>query len=336
MQLEENNVKDMTRTMEAKSSMKKASVFFLLLMVFEIPVSILIYLVQGMLPEEYSTLVSILMTQGYLLFGAILYMLITKTKPREDLQVKKYRISTFFLTLVALITASPMASWLNVVSQLFAKNTTSGAIYDITQNVPMWLGVLIIGCLPGFVEETLYRGIIYSAFKKRSVLTGIVVSALSFGLMHMNFNQVMYAIYLGVIFALIVEATGSLVSTMILHMLFNAVNTAYVYILPMLYKGLGKYYAEYESVDIEAAFEAVPETSQLVVMAVAMAPLAIGGFVLTILLIKAIARMNGRTITMASICGNKEEIKDMKPVNVCLILGWIFCLIICISNLFAA
>ena len=97
-----------------------------------------------------------------------------------------------------------------------------------------------------------------------------------------------------------------------------------------------KYYAEYESVDIEKAFEAVPETSQLVVMAVAMAPLAIGGFVLTILLIKAIARMNGRTITMASICGNKEEIKDMKPVNVCLILGWIFCLIICISNLFAA
>ena len=194
MQLEENNVMDMTRTTEAKRSMKKAGVFFLLLMVFEIPASILIYLVQGMFPEEYSTLVSILMTQVYLLFGAIFYMLITKTKPREDLQVKKYRISTFFLTLVALITAAPMASWLNVVSQLFAKNTTSGAIYDITQNVPMWLGVLIIGCLPGFVEETLYRGIVYSAFKKRSVLTGIVVCALSFGLMHMNFKQVMYAI----------------------------------------------------------------------------------------------------------------------------------------------
>lgn len=335
MQLEENNVMDMTKIVDAKGNMKKASVFFLLLMVFELPMSILVYLAQGMFPEEYGTLVSILMTQGYLLFGAILYVLITKTKFREGLQVKKYRISTFFLTLVVLMTAAPMASWLNVVSQLFAKNTTSGAIYDITQNVPMWLGVLIIGCLPGFVEETLYRGIMYTAFRKRSVLTGILVSALCFGLMHMNFNQMMYAVYLGVIFALVVEATGSVVSTMVLHMLFNAINTAYVYILPMLYEWLGKYYPEYASVDIEATFEAVPETSQLVMMVVAMAPIAIGGLVITILLIKAIARMNGRAITMASICGNKEEMKDMKPVNVCLILGWIFCLIICISNLFA-
>lgn len=335
MQLEENNVMNMTKASETKSSMKKAGVFFLLLMIFEIPMSILVQLVQGMFREEYSTLVSILMTQGYLLFGAILYLLITKTKFREGLQVKKYRISTFFLTLVVLLTASPMASWLNVVSQLFAKNTTSGAIYDITQNVPMWLGVLIIGCLPGVVEETLYRGILYSAFRKRSILTGVVVSALCFGLMHMNFNQVMYAIYLGVMFAFIVEATGSLVSTMILHMLFNAINTSYVYLLPMLYEWLGKYYSEYKTMDMEAVFGAVPEKSQLIAMAIVMMPIAIGGLVVSILLIKVIARMNGRTITLASIRVNKEEMKDIKPVNVCLVLGWIFCLVICMGNLFA-
>lgn len=334
MQLEEKDLTVMTQTASAKGAMKKAGVFFLLLMLFEIPMAFLVYAVQNIFPAEYSSLISVLMTQGYLLLGAVLYMIITGTKISRDLQVRKYRVSTFFLSLVVLMMASPMASWLNIVSQFFAKNTTSGAILDITNNVPMWLGILIIGCLPGFVEETLYRGIIYTAFRKRSVLTGIVVSALCFGLMHMNFNQVLYAIYLGVIFALLVEATGSLVSTMILHMLFNAMNTAYVYILPKLYEWLGRYYEEYASLDIEAAMNAVPDNSQLVMMTVFLAPFAIGGLVLTILLIKVIANLNGRTLTMASICGNREAVKDTKPVNVFLIIGWIFCLIVCIGNLF--
>lgn len=335
MQLEENNLMDMSQTASAKGAMKKAGVFFLLLMVFEIPMSILVYTVQSLFPAEYSTLISILMTQAYLLIGAFLYMVITKTRLREDLQIRKYRISTFFLSLLVLITAFPMASLLNVLSQFFAKNTTSGAIFDITQNVPVWLGILIIGCLPGFVEETLYRGIIFTAFRKRSILTGIVVSALCFGLMHLNFNQMLYAVYLGVIFALIVEATGSLVSTMILHMLFNAVNTAYVYILPVLYEWMGQYSSEYEAIDIEAVFNAEPTNSQLIMTSVFLAPLAIGGLVLTVLLLRSIARLNGRTLTMASICGSKEETKAIRPVNVFLIIGWIFCLIICISNLFA-
>lgn len=314
-------------------AMKKAGLFFFLLMLFEIPVSVLIALVQGQFSPEYRTLISILMTQGYLLLGAILYMVITKTHFVADLQVKKYRLSTFFLSLVILMTASPMASWLNIFSQLFATNDTSGAIFDVTQQVPMWLGILIIGCLPGFIEETLYRGIIYTAFRKRSVLTGIIISALSFGLMHMNFNQMMYAAYLGVVFALIVEATGSLVSTMLLHMLFNAINTSYVYFLPKLYAWMGQFSPEYANMDMEALFSQTPEKTQLISMLGLLTPFAIGGIVFTILLLKAVANINGRPFSWAYICGDKEEVKQTQPVNVFLILGWIFCLAFATINL---
>jgi len=247
--------------------------------------------------------------------------------------VKKYRVSTFFLSLVVLITASPMATWLNVFSQLFAKNQTSGAIYQVTQNVPVWAGIIIIGCLPGFVEETLYRGIVFTAFRKRSVLTGIIISALSFGLMHMNYNQILYAVYLGMVFAFIVEATGSLVSTMILHMLFNAVNTSYIYILPKLYEWLGKYSQEYANMDMESIFEQTPEKTQLLSMLVVITPFAVGGIVLTVLLLKAIANINGRPFTWAYIRGNKEETAKTRPVNVFIILGWVFCIVIATMNL---
>lgn len=326
--MEENNIEltNNSQTVQVKGTMKKAGAFFFLLMLFEIPAAILIQLVQRQFSEDYRTLISILMTQGYLLLGAVLYILVTKLHFREDLGIKKYKISTFFLSLVVLITASPMATWLNLVSQLFVRNTTSKAIFTVTQKVPIWLGVLIIGCLPGFIEETLYRGIIFSAFRKRSVLTGIVISSLCFGLMHMNFNQILYAIYLGIVFALLVEATGSLVSTMILHMLFNAVNTAYVYILPVLYEWLGRFYPEYKEMDFDSLFNQSYSAAQLMPSVIALIPWAIGGVVLAVLLLRAIAGINGRTFTWEYIRGDKTEVSSTNPVTVFLILGWLFCL----------
>lgn len=323
------------RIIKVKGTMKKAGAFFFLLMLFEIPVALLIYRVQGKFAGEYRTLISILMTQGYLLLGAIIYILIAKIHLREDLWMKKYKISTFFLSILVLITASPMATWFNLISQLFVRNTTSQAIFTVTERVPVWLGILIIGCLPGFIEETLYRGIIFSAFRKRSVLTGVVISSLCFGLMHMNFNQILYAIYLGVVFALLVEATGSLFSTMILHMLFNAVNTAYVYILPVLYEWLGRFSPEYADMDIESLFEQSYSAAQLMPTIISVTPFAIGGIVLTILLLKAIASINGRTFTWEYIRGDKKEVSAVNPITVFLVLGWLFCLANAVSSAMA-
>lgn len=39
--------------------------------------------------------------------------------------------------------------------------------------------------------------------------------------MHMNFNQMAYAVVIGLIFGFVVEATGSIIPTMIMHFLIN-------------------------------------------------------------------------------------------------------------------
>lgn len=316
-----------------RKTMRNAGIFFMVVMVLEIPLSIFVAFLQSIFPEEYGVMTSLLCTQGYLLLSGILYIAIAKINLKDDLRVRKYRISTFFLSLVALATASPMAQWFNLVSQLFAKNQTSGAIMQIAENVPAVLGIALIGCLPGFIEELLFRGIMFSAFRKRSVLTGIVVSALSFGLMHMNFNQIFYAVYLGVVFALMVEATGSIISTMILHMLFNSVSTSMIYILPKYYEWMGQYYEEYANIDVEAIMSDTPAKSQLLAMSLIFTPFAIGGFVLTILLIKAIAKLNGRSVTWASLCEKREGAEGVGPVNLPLIIGWGICLILALVNL---
>lgn len=316
-----------------KRDIRGAGLFFFLLMILEIPVAVVIGMVQLRFPSEKGTLISVLMTQCYLLLAAVVYILVTGKSFRDDLQVRKYKVSTFFLSLLVLICASPMATWLNVFSQFFATNDTSRAIFEITENVPAWLAVLIIGCLPGFVEETIYRGIMYSAFRKHSIIAGALISALSFGLMHLNFNQMLYAIYLGLVFAFLVEATGSLASTMILHMIFNAVNTCYLFVLPALLELLKNMGVEQSGLDMEELLSRTPEKSELMSSLQLFTPMAILGLFLTVLLIRKISEINGRNLSWKSICEKREGAQNVRPVGVCLILGWIFCLVFSIINL---
>ncbi|MDO5154559.1 MAG: type II CAAX endopeptidase family protein [Eubacteriales bacterium] len=321
--------------LEAKAGMMKSSVFFLILLVLQIPIGLVIGAIAGKFPENHASLISVLITQGYMLISALIYIFATKKSITKDLRVRKYKVSTFFLSIVMLITATPMANLLNIISQFFAKNETSGAILNITEVVPWWLAIMIVGCLPGFIEETIFRGIIHTAFRKRSVLTGIIVSSISFGLMHMNFNQIMYAVYLGVVFALLVEATGSLASTMVLHMLFNGVNTAYIFVLPKLFEYLGKLSPAYANFNLEEQLNQGVSTSQLIMAASVWTPFAIGGLVLTVLLLKVIAKINGRELTWKSICEVKEESRDVKPMNIPMILCWLFCFVFAVIALFA-
>lgn len=319
---------------ETKSAMSHAGIFFFLVMFLEIPLSFVVLIMGNILPVEYNVLMSVLVTQGYFLVCGALYFLIKrKTVSFSSLGFRKYKMSSFLLSLVVLLCASPMATWLNFLSQLFATNEISNAIYEITQVLPAWLAIVVIGCLPGFVEELFYRGVMYSAFRKRSVLTGVLVSALTFGLMHMNFNQIMYAVYLGILFAFIVEATGSLFSSMILHMLFNAVNTAYLYILPKLIEFLSKYSTEYADMNMEEMMNQTPTKQEVLSSLVMVTPVAFAGLFLVVLLLKQIAKINGREFSVTYICGSMEEMKQTKPWNVPLVLGCLFCIVMAVASL---
>ena len=326
----------------AGKEMKKAGAFFFIILLLQLPLSFVFAFLSKYIPKDSYYLASILITQGYLLLSAIVYLLITKKRFSLDLQLKKYKLSSFFLSFVVLMTAAPMASVLNILSQFFAKNNTSAAIFEISEKLPAWLGIIVVGCLPGFIEETIYRGIMYQAFRRRSILTGIIVSAVSFGLMHLNFNQILYAIYLGVIFALLVEATGSLGSSMILHMVFNGINTAYVYILPKMLQYMTTISKEAADMYLDANGEVnvlglmsqTPTKLQLISTLMLYLPMALIGLLLTILLLRQIAKINGRELSFSHMLGDIRVKAVVPPVTVCLVLGWIFCLINAVIELF--
>ena len=96
----------------------------------------------------------------------------------------------------------------------------SAAFYGSTLALEI-LGTCII--IP-FLEELLYRGIVYQRLKAfLGVKTAIVLSAVIFGAMHFNLVQFLYATAVGLLLAVIMEQEG-LGAAMAAHMVTNLVS----------------------------------------------------------------------------------------------------------------
>lgn len=89
------------------------------------------------------------------------------------------------------------------------------------------LGAFTISILAPILEEVMFRGAIQGCMLRnlRSARTAIIVSALIFGIFHMNPVQVVYATLLGIIFGWMYYRTGSLMSVIVGHVLNNTFAT---------------------------------------------------------------------------------------------------------------
>lgn len=79
------------------------------------------------------------------------------------------------------------------------------------------------------VEEIVFRGIIYPAFRHR-MPPGIVLWGVSFlfAVSHMNLTALIALTVLGIILTFLYETTRNLLAPIIAHSLFNAVNFGYI------------------------------------------------------------------------------------------------------------
>ena len=89
----------------------------------------------------------------------------------------------------------------------------------------LFLEILALCILAPLVEELVYRGMVYSRFRKKGGrLLSITGSALVFGLLHFNLVQCIYAAAAGLLLAYIVEQTGSIATAAAAHGTMNLVS----------------------------------------------------------------------------------------------------------------
>ena len=156
-----------------------------------------------------------------LLLPALAYVLVLRPKTVEGVSMGVVSPGTTILTVVLTFLIMPLVMFINSLTSLFAENSVDTVLTHIVNNNPLWLNLLIIALLPAVVEEFIFRGLIFNGYKRRNPFMAILLSAALFGLIHMNIKQFSYAFAIGVIFGFMVYATGSLLPSILSHIIIN-------------------------------------------------------------------------------------------------------------------
>ena len=202
---------------------------------------------------------NILLSQMTLFVPAIFFVIFSKEKFRELIPLRLPKISSLILLVVISFLFMPLLTVMNAISLLFVENE-SQAIMGLLQGTPYWLVFLFVGILGPLSEEFVFRGVIYHGYRKsgRIIMSGFL-SAFLFGVMHLNFNQMSYAIVMGLLGVMMIEATGSFWASFIFHMCVNSSSVIMSY-------GILTGGAQVQSFDEAATQNGMSSQEQLLVM----------------------------------------------------------------------
>lgn len=269
----------------------------------------------GVLQEQFgekvpwlqSMAVSAISGEIGMILPAVIYLFRKKGNWKEQLGFHKIKISTFFLLILFAYMIMPLMNVLSAVTMLFSKNVIADTLQQMTGTYSSFRSLIIIALIPCLFEEFMYRGFVYGTYAKYNKRFGIFLSGLLFGLVHMNINQFAYAFAMGMIFAMLIEATGSIWSSVIVHFCINGTSVMMQYATQ------------------EAAGNEVTADKTVLLMAIAVwAVIAAVTTVIAVLLYYAIAKNEGKVQNVKEIWSGKKGIKLVS-------MSLVFAIVICIA-----
>ena len=165
----------------------------------------------------------IILSEGMVLLPALLIATVSGSEVGEIFRCKKIKPGTCILVVLFIFCLEPLVSAVNAFSLLFTDNVAADIAEQYINGDSNFMYVALIMAIIGpLAEELTFRGIIYAGLRKSGRLLGaIILQALLFGLMHLNFNQMSYAFVLGVAFGILNEVTNSLWPGIIGHFMIN-------------------------------------------------------------------------------------------------------------------
>ena len=144
--------------------------------------------------------------------------------------IKAIKPKTVCLTALFTVLCAPVAIFINLLSQ----ELTTNAVIDSSDTILFGNAaatILSICVITPILEELAFRGIIYNGLRENTVnIKAMVASAVLFGLIHMNFNQLCYAFILGLLFCILNIASGSIITSTLSHITINSFNLLLVYL----------------------------------------------------------------------------------------------------------
>lgn len=217
---------------------------------------------------------------------------------RERLHYNKVKPSTLLYALIFTWLSMPLTTLINVISMLFVDNTVMMLSEQIL-GVAFPVMLFFMAVVPAFCEETLFRGVVYGGYRKHGdKFVAVLLSGFLFGIMHMNLNQALYAFAIGILLALLFEATDSIFPTMLFHFVYNAQSCCLMYFVEEIMPG---FYSD--SANVAAATETTslyPMIAVYIIIAAIFTPLAV-------CMLYKIAKNEGRVEQLKETLPGKKE-----------------------------
>ncbi len=315
---------------------KRTNLFFFVLVILYIGASVTMQYFMG------SVMFRSAIVEIFLFILGIIFLACWKVNIKDYIRLKKVDFVSLFFSAIYAVCLVPIVAVINAVSMLFVENKMSTAISDMVDQ-GFLISFLTIAVVPAIVEEFLFRGIIYRGYRQARPIRGALYSALLFGALHMNFNQLCYAFFMGIALAILAEVTDSLIPGMVVHCIFNGQTVLLTYLLNLLTKVIGKMSqmggmnGNGQSIDaiMSDAAAATLTRGQILSAMLVYLPFAIGGAALAVALLVALAKRNNRYAYIKTLFSKeyKKERRNLpKPtiIDVFFILSVLICLGMCI------
>lgn len=250
-----------------------------------------------------------------ILLPILIFTLVSKEKLTSFLGFHRIKPGTVLMIALFTLLSMPLVTLLNVFSMIWVDNEVSLMVENMgVGQIPFWLLYLSLGIIAPVFEETVCRGAYYRSYRKSgSVFKAMILSAIIFAVIHMNFNQAAYAFAIGILAVLLVEATGSLWSSIIYHGLINGSQAVIMYVN---LSSDSEIYSESAAL-ITNNFLIYAIGIYLILTAVTL-PLAWAVLVW-------MSRYEGRSGVLAAVWNERKEKRD-KMITIPYLLALIFCI----------
>ena len=265
---------------------KKINIFAPVLFGFYIIVSILFSRIIYSNGIALPLWLNLIISQCILLIPALIYVLVMKIDIIKCIPYRKIKLSDAVSSLLIGYCLVPLVLLINVISSVFATNYLNSSTTEISQ-YPFIIQLLLMAFLPTIAEEFVFRGLFYHSYRKNGILGAAILSGVIFGAIHLNINQFCYACVMGMVFALMVEITGSMFSSMLAHF---AVNSYSIIMLKLVSMSGISVQTEQASQQIMSQYSGVIILLQIAILAVT----AIAFISIAYLLFMSMAKRNGR------------------------------------------
>ena len=179
-------------------------------------------------PTAKSTISFLMIVLSFDVIGFPLLLFLLKKIPSNPVAKKKIGFPgylAYILMTAGLVGVGAIAG--AVVHRIICApfGGASSEIQKILMNSAPLPRILVAGILAPVFEELVFRKLLIDRLNKYGAFFAIMVSGLTFGLFHGNFQQVFFATLIGFIFAQLYLKTGRVELTIGLHMIVNLTTT---------------------------------------------------------------------------------------------------------------